>query len=348
MAAACVAAMALTACGDNSPSTAASAAGKSITMNEVADALDRFKETAQFEQLSQQSTPEEVAVQFERGYLSQIIRRYVLQQQAAEFDLTVTDDEIAVRLDQIKADFPNEEEFQRAVDNQGLTEQQLNDLVADQVLEEELRQEVAAEAGPSEEELRQAYEDRSDQFTQTRASHILFRADDEALARKIAGQLDDVKESQLESEFAKAATRYSEDPGTAKKGGDLGFFGAGQLVPEFEEAANSADVGQVVGPVKSEFGWHIILVTDRRTAPFDQVRDQLSSELAGQDQEQVFQEFMTDAYEQAEVQVNSRFGELDPATQQIVAPTAEDVPGAEEPPGGGSGDASPPPTPAQQ
>ena len=75
---------------------------------------------------------------------------------------------------------------------------------------------------------------------------------------------EDVKQ-QLEDggDFAELAKEYSQDPGSAEKGGDLGCLGKGETVPEFEEAAFGAEQGEIVGPVKTEFGYHILEVTER-------------------------------------------------------------------------------------
>lgn len=97
-----------------------------------------------------------------------------------------------------------------------------------------------------------------------RASHILFRLEGEpdsnavkALAQKVAG------EARAGKNFAQLATAYSKDPGSAMRGGDLGWFTKGRMVPEFEKAAFGARVGDVVGPVRSPFGLHVIKVTGR-------------------------------------------------------------------------------------
>lgn len=92
-------------------------------------------------------------------------------------------------------------------------------------------------------------------FDQIRASHILVPYEDQAnhIMEKInAG-----------AEFADMAKRYSRCP-SGKKGGDLGWFGLGAMVPQFEEAAFGAEKGKVVGPVKTQFGYHLILVTDQK------------------------------------------------------------------------------------
>ena len=91
---------------------------------------------------------------------------------------------------------------------------------------------------------------------EVRASHILVKSEDEAKAifEQIAHDGD----------FAELAAKHSTDPGSKANGGDLGYFGRGRMVPEFEKAAFATPVGEVALPIKSQFGWHIIKVTDKR------------------------------------------------------------------------------------
>ena len=130
-----------------------------------------------------------------------------------------------------------------------------------------------------EEELRAYYDGHLADFTreeQVRARHILLRvgADrDEAAATALAGEL----KGRLDAgeDFAALAQEYSEDPSNAERGGDLGFFGRGAMVKEFEDAAFGAAPGTVVGPVVTDFGVHLIDVMSKNQGgaqPFDQVR----------------------------------------------------------------------------
>ena len=93
------------------------------------------------------------------------------------------------------------------------------------------------------------------EYTTVKASHILVPT--EAEAKTIKAMIDDG------DDFAILARRYSKCPSKAV-GGDLGYFRRGQMVKEFETAAFTLPVGQVSDPVKTEFGWHLIKVTDRR------------------------------------------------------------------------------------
>ena len=108
---------------------------------------------------------------------------------------------------------------------------------------------------------------RPPEETAVRARHILFRAtegDDEALAEALAEARDVRSQLVAGGDFAELAAQYSDD-GTAQRGGDLGWFGPGRMVAPFEEAAFGARIGQIVGPVETQFGYHLIEVTDRAT-----------------------------------------------------------------------------------
>jgi len=148
---------------------------------------------------------------------------------------------------------------------------------------------IAASVPVSDAEVRAAYDrDRDTRFTTTeqrRASHILFRiasdAPEKEVARVEAKARAVLKQAREGGDFAELARKHSQD-GTATNGGDLGFFGRGQMVPEFEQAAFSLPVGSISDLVRTGFGLHIIKVTDSRegrTTPFEEVRDTLRDEL---------------------------------------------------------------------
>ena len=163
---------------------------------------------------------------------------------------------------------------------------------------------------PNEEEIRGYYEQNKNNFTtpeERRASHILIAfGDDKAASKKKA---EDVlaKAKANPADFAKLATEFSSDPGSAAKGGDLDYFGRGMMVKPFEDATFTAKKGDIVGPVESDFGWHIIYVTDIRPSavrPFEAVRSDIEAEYIGQMALREFSEkaedFTNIVYEQAD------------------------------------------------
>ena len=135
---------------------------------------------------------------------------------------------------------------------------------------------LAAKVPVTDEDIKRAYQDEVNagklgEKEQRRASHILItvkpnakeeeRKAAEAKAQEIAARV-----RKNPASFAEVAKKESQDPGSAAQGGDLGFFASGAMVKPFEEAAFAAKKGEIVGPVKSDFGYHIIRVTDIKPA----------------------------------------------------------------------------------
>ncbi|WP_099187253.1 peptidylprolyl isomerase [Tepidibacter mesophilus] len=133
-----------------------------------------------------------------------------------------------------------------------------------------------------EKEAKEFYENNKDQFKSpegVQASHILV--EDEAAAKKILDEINN------DLSFEEAASKYSKCPSN-ERGGDLGFFSKGQMVPEFENAAFSMEKGQVSEPVKTQFGYHIIKLTDKKepqTKSFDEVKDNIYGQLIHKQQQ---------------------------------------------------------------
>jgi peptidyl-prolyl cis-trans isomerase D len=136
-----------------------------------------------------------------------------------------------------------------------------------------------------EQDIQRAYRQNIDQYSQpeqVRASHILLNTEgkDEAAVRARAEDL--LKQIKAGADFAALAKANSQDQASASKGGDLDFFGRGRMVPEFEAVAFTLPVGQLSDVVKTQFGFHIIKVTDKKAAevqPLDAVRPQITEQL---------------------------------------------------------------------
>jgi peptidyl-prolyl cis-trans isomerase C len=133
-------------------------------------------------------------------------------------------------------------------------------------------------AAATDEEMRKIYEEQVKPMgaeEEVHARHILVETEDEAKAI--------VEQLKGGADFAALAKEKSKDTGSAEEGGDLGYFVKGRMVPEFAEVAFKMYAGQVSNPVKTQFGWHVIKVEDKRTRPvpeFDQVKPQIESYLA--------------------------------------------------------------------
>jgi len=201
--------------------------------------------------------------------VDQLIFEKLLDQEAAKNNIAVSQADIDAEYDKIKASFPDEDTFNLQLMYAGLTEQALKDQMKPQLLLTKL---IEPSIEVTDEELQTYYNENIGQFettpTKVQASHILVDTQEEAeqLLEEIKGGAD----------FAKLAEEHSKDPGSAAQGGDLGFFGRGEMVPAFEESAFSLEVGGLSGVVASDYGYHIIKVTDKQegvVAPFEEKKE---------------------------------------------------------------------------
>ena len=152
-------------------------------------------------------------------------------------------------------------------------------LLLDEYLDREVKKAVTAEAS------RKLYEDTVKNMkpeAEVRARHILVETEEEAkktLARVKGGE-----------DFAKVAGEVSKDPGSKTEGGDLGFFTQERMVQPFSEAAFKLDAGQLSEPVKSQFGWHVIKLEEKRMRPippFEEMKEQVEAYLTRKTQQEL-------------------------------------------------------------
>lgn len=158
----------------------------------------------------------------------------------------------------------------------------------------------------SDEDLRALYE-QEQPGAEVRARHILLRVSPDATPAQrdsIADQARDLRARAASgADFAKLAQEFSQDPGSARQGGDLGFFGRGQMVPQFDAAAFALGVGEVSDVVETPFGFHIIKVEEKKLPNFDQVKDLFREQVLANRMMEATERYMTQLTEPLEIQV---------------------------------------------
>lgn len=167
----------------------------------------------------------------------------------------------------------------------------------------------------SKDDVRKYYDEHQSDFgtqEERQAAHILIavnagtsQAEQEAAKAKAEQLLQQAKQNP--AKFSELAKKYSQDPGSAANGGDLGFFGHGMMVKPFEDAAFVLKVGEISGLVKSDFGYHIIklvAVKPSRVLPFDEARESIATKLRQQKSAEMFadlaEKFSNTVYEQSD------------------------------------------------
>lgn len=256
-----------------------------------------------------------------RFTLQNLIQEEVAKAYARERGITVGEARVRDTLSRLEAALGGPEALGERLRAAGLTRGDLGELVGRLLLFEEVRRAVVRET-VTDEELRRAYEERETAFTTLHAAHILLatRREAEQLARRTTP-----------ANFAATARRFSTDRASARNGGDLGEVPASQFDPAFLEAALALRPGEISGPVRTRFGWHLIRLISVHVTPFEEVRDRLLEEEAGR----AFDGWMRERLGATTVELNPRFGIFDvgsglvlPIRSTSTSSPAAGVPGA--------------------
>ncbi|WP_079529325.1 peptidylprolyl isomerase [Halobacillus hunanensis] len=192
-------------------------------------------------------TKEEFYQELKNKHGDQVLQQLVMEEVLAA-NYEVSDEAVNAELENLKEQYGDK--FQTVLQQAGFSDEEaFKEVIRLSLLQE---QAAAEEVDISEEEMKQYYERMK---TEVQASHILVS--DEKTAKEVKQKLEDGED------FGTLASEYSKD-GSAKKGGKLGYFGPGKMAPKFEDAAYGLEVGEISDPVKTQFGYHIIKVTDKR------------------------------------------------------------------------------------
>lgn len=269
---------------------------------EAVNRADLERAVRVLEQRAGRPVPAEQRDQVVRGVLDQLVAVRLLTQEARARKIAVSDADIDQRIAALRKQFPSEDDFTKAISSRGTTLENLK---------QEARQELSvakmlqAEVGPKisvqDADVKAFYDKNPQQFQQPetfRASHILIRVETSATPdqKKAARERIDglLKQVRAGGDFAELAKANSQDS-SASNGGDLNYFGRGQMVPAFEQAVVALKVGQVSDVVETPFGYHVIKLTEirpARTVPLAEVSTRIGQFLVAQAQQQKTAEFV--------------------------------------------------------
>jgi foldase protein PrsA len=234
-------------------------------------------------------TKEEFYQEMKSAQGEALLREMVVEKVLSE-KYTVTDEEVEERINEMKEQYG--EQFQMFLSQYGIKdEEQLADVLRSSMLQEKAATE---DIEVTEEEMKEHYEGLQ---AEIKASHILL--EDKETAEEALVKINEGED------FEEVAKEYSTGP-SGPNGGDLGFFGPGDMVAEFEEAAYALEVGEVSQPVETEFGWHIIKVTDKKELePYEDMKEEIRQEIIGEKFDpQMAQQAIQDIMDEANVKVH--------------------------------------------
>lgn len=290
------------------------------------------------------AVPEQAVIQYDGGYITvSEIKTILSKMTPRERQNFQTPDGMKTLVKQLA----DNAVLAQAAKNDGLTETDevkalmkvINNVRLSQEYFEEKIKPKADNLVIPEEELRAYYNANSAKYdkSQVKARHILIRESEEK-AKEIYNQA-----KANPKKFSELAEKHSEDKGSSANGGDLGFFGHGRMVPEFEAAAFSLPVGEISEPVKTQFGWHIIIVdekTEDASQPFEEVRASIENELKREKSQGVIDAAIEELKGSLNLTIDENLIPLINQAEAPVAPVQNPAADAGTPP-------PPPPPPAQ-
>lgn len=282
-----------------------------ITVGDVREMFNG-KYAAQFQQLppDQQGMFQQ---QIQQMIVRELVSKTLLLNAANKADLSAPEEKYNEALDAIKANIPEGSTLEEFAKSAGVDLERVKAQIKDDLKIQQLVDSVTEKAeAPDDAAVKKYFEEHPEEFedkASVTASHILVSTDadaDEAAVEEAKKEVEKIRADLLDDEgkdFAEMATAHSDCP-SKTKGGDLGTFSAGQMVPEFEKAAFEQEIGAIGEPVKTQFGYHIIKVTDRTEAKklaFNDVKDELAENLHEQRKAEKMRSYLDELREDAEI-----------------------------------------------
>ena len=244
-------------------------------------------------------------VQYKKQALNKLVTQKILLQEATTLNLKPSDDELDKKvndtIDQYKDQYSGEGQFEKLLEQVGLTEDQFKELIRNQNIMQAVQEDIIKDVTVSDDDIQIYYDENKDsEFTESAGAivaHILVADKNDDGSIDFDKSLEKANELKAKidagADFAEVAKESSVDTGTAVNGGSLGFveYNSTQYVTEFMDGFKGLKEGEVSEPVKSDYGYHIIKATGLKDAvvkPLDDVKDEIKSKIEQQKQGEAF------------------------------------------------------------
>jgi peptidyl-prolyl cis-trans isomerase C len=271
---------------DGQPENAAVVNGKAISFEDFKWELELYKKRLQSQGMQ---VPEHLQGQVQQEVMTDLINRELIYQDSVEKGISVKPEQVEKELDAIRQRYPDKAEFDAILSSMNMNEEQLKSQIAQRsAITTLIEKEIVSEIKVDGEEAATFYKENPHLFErpeEVHARHILIKVEasaDQKQKEEARKKIEAIKKRVDAGEaFDKLAKENSDCP-SAQNGGDLGYFSRGKMVPAFEAAAFALEPGKVSDIVKTDFGYHLIQVVERRAAGsvgFEEVRPQIENNL---------------------------------------------------------------------
>ncbi len=272
-----------------------------LQVNARVTTLDQFQSDFSRELAAEGNLSEAQIEELKRSFLAQKIDRELILCEADRAAIVISRQKLEAAVAENLAEYPSGD-FERMLKNQGLTMEKWRLRIQDNLrIEQAVRTLAYARVTVKEEEIAEYFRQHRAEFDrpeQVRARQIALHSEEEG--QRVLGLL------RQGMPFAEAAKRFSQSP-DSEQGGDLGYFGRGEMPVEFDQAVFTLPVGRTSEVVKSEYGYHIFLVEERREASrltLPDVHEEIAARLREVKEEQAYQEWLQALREQATIEVD--------------------------------------------
>ena len=347
-----VAGMLFTGCGLKNSQAIIKVNDAVITQNDFDKLMDKQIEASPFAKMGMGDIKKDkdgvLYLMTERAVITQLVIQELLDQESKARGIKVSNKDVDKAIDKIIDKVGGKDNLANMLKQNNVSISQFKSDIKTQVKMQKLAQ-TAKNVKVSDKEVKDFYNKNINKFKhgeQVRAYHILLMTDPMQIAQEITNNgKKELAESEMNkkieatvkeretlankianelkadtTKFSQYAKKYSHDTTSAQKGGDLGYFEAKVMVPEFSKAAFGAKPNTIVGPVKTQYGYHVILVTDRRPAgveSFDKVKNNLKESLTSEKEIKALDDILNAAKKKANIEYVDKQYNPDEITKKL-------------------------------
>jgi peptidyl-prolyl cis-trans isomerase C len=304
--------------------------GEEISRSDFDKQMERTR--SRFQRAGRQIAPA-LETRLKENLIRKLVEERLLEQKAKQEGVAVEAAELDAKFTEHKSHFGSDKAFAAFLERNNQSETEVKQDLEKTLLREKLFAKLLGQTEPTEDDAKKYYEENKDKYKQKeqiRASHVLLKVEKTTPDAEKKKKLETAKKVLAEAKkkdanFEEIAKKYSEGP-TAQRGGELGTFSRGRMVKAFEDAAFAAKPGEVIGPVETQFGYHVIKVyekTPEMQRPYEDVKDSILTSIKARQKSKATRELLDSMRKDAKIEILEPGVSLEPK-RAAIAPIGPD------------------------